>query len=871
MREFVSLSPEELPLGFDAEIHGEEPIVDVEESKARIVIRYTFPGFYVSEDSRQVEGEDIAFTQIDIAATGFFAESGKPLLPSFGRYVQIPFNCDYAVSVEKGEPVKFDDILLAPAQELLTDSPDQEIPFEYDQEFYAADELYPEQIVRVSGPHIIDDYNALLVHVVPMQYNPAKKELFGYSDIKVAIDLRPRDEADTAEEHPPMDPGLDREAFGNLFLNPRRGVGGDLETGVRRMAEADWFPRGPEFLIIYHETFKGAAKELAKWKRMRGLRTKTVAIGSIGNSVDQIKAYIRAKRAEWSRLRYVLLFGDVDLIASYDTSTEPWGPTPWPHFYGMNITDYYYSTPKDPTGADDYIMPWLSIGRAPVRTAAEGMQVVRKIIAYERHPPRDPDYYRRMTFAAYFQDTDRGSPHADGRANRAYMKTMEKIRQQMLAYGFDVERVYVSETPDVQLYKDGSPVPPDVQAAIVDGATATARLVDATTRGQLVMGHRDHGTEDGWHEPPFEKTHLGTVSGTMPTLFFSVNCLTGKFDMTAPTESFAEEILSMSGAAPSLVAATRVSHTWLNDDLMKGLFDAMWGGVLSTFPGATTSYPVRHNRLGDILNYGRAYLPVAMSGSAEYIKDHFEIYHIVGDPTLEIWRDKPRMATIEAWVDGQHLHIKLYRVIKDNVITVWHDGKQLKRLEPSSTYMRIGLPWDVAQQNLTVCFWAPGYRFRSIRPRRVLREDCIGFDYRRAEVKEIDGRWKIVVGSMWLLDFDRSEAEARQALRIIQHYRMNRQCFVGRPDPSMEYYLVDGAAPAGSMTGEDCIGFDPTKIEVKKVAGSWKIVEGSHWILDFGSNEHEARLAFQIIQKYGFSRICFVGRPNASMTYFCRG
>ena len=724
MREFRSLAPAELPRGFDAQIHGEEPQVEVEESGTRILVRYTFPGFYLSEDSRHVEGEEMGFTHVDIASTGFLAESGKPLLPSFGRYVQIPFNCDYTVSVRKGQSVTFDDVLLLPAQELLTDIPtDQEVPFEYDRELYAADTLYPEELVRVSGPHIIDDYNALLIHVVPLQYNPAKKELRGYSNIQVTIDLTPMDLADTAEEITAVDPGMNREAFGNLFLNPTRGVGGRLTVGDDRVADADRYTRGPEFLIIYHETFMRAAQDLQKWKQMRGLRTETVSIDSIGNTVDQIKSYIRDRRKGRSRLRYVLLFGDVDMIASYDTAAEPWGPPEWPHFWGENITDYYYSTPRDPTGKEDFIMPWLSIGRIPVRTATEGRQVVRQIIRFEKRPPRDPDYYRRMTLAAYFQDTGGGSPTADGRASRAYMKTMEAIRQQMLAYGFDVQRVYVAETSNVQFYRDGTPVPAEVQAAIVDGATATARLVDAATRGQLVIGHRDHGTAEGWHEPPFEKTHLGNLSGRAPSLFFSVNCLTGKFDLAAPTESFAEEILSMHGAAPSLVAATRVSHTWLNDDLMKALFDASWGGVLPTFPGATASYPVRHNRLGDILNYGKAYLPVAMSGSAEYIKDHFEIYHIVGDPTLEVWRDKPRTARIRTWIDGAHLHLKLYRVIKDGVITIWHDGQQLKRVEPSSPYMRIALPWDVAQQKISVCFWAPGYRFRSIRPQRVHREE----------------------------------------------------------------------------------------------------------------------------------------------------
>jgi len=38
-------------------------------------------------------------------------------------------------------------------------------------------------------------------------------------------------------------------------------------------------------------------------------------------------------------------------------------------------------------------------------------------------------------------------------------------------------------------------------------------------------------------------------------------------------------------------------------------------------------------------------------------------------------------------------------------------------------------------------------------------EDCISFDYNQAAVKKIGGRWKIVVGSMWLKDFGAKESE----------------------------------------------------------------------------------------------------------------
>lgn len=146
--------------------------------------------------------------------------------------------------------------------------------------------------------------------------------------------------------------------------------------------------------------------------------------------------------------------------------------------------------------------------------------------------------------------------------------------------------------------------------------------------------------------------------------------------------------------------------------------------------------------------------------------------------------------------------------------------------------------------------------------------DCIPFDQARAQVVEARGRWKIAVGQMWLLDFGSSKGEAEQALKIIKHYGMNSQCFVGRPHPSMEFYLVNGQAPEDPMPGEDSIGFNPPNLEVQRVRGRWKIVEENHWLMDFDQHDDEARQALSYILRYGFRYICFVGRPHPSMTYF---
>jgi len=715
MKKFISLKPAGVPATFDAEIHGEEPIVEVKETKNAIVISYIFPGFVASEDQTQLDEELVPFQEVGIKGAGWMSESGKPLLPSFGRYVHIPPRCDFKVSVKKTAPVRFDDILVTPAQEKAMDGV-EEHPFEFDRKAYSQDEFTPAEIVEVTGPFDIDGYNSLLVHVRPLQHNPAKRKLIGYSNITVTINLSEK-KGKKEEELPVSNPEVDREAFGNFFVNPRRSPLRHLDPEEIRPIPQPPISRfiGPEFLIIYAELFKKPAEILALWKQKKGISTETVSIDSIQNDPNRIKTYIRDRRKVKlpfiPLLRYVLLFGDVDHIQ--------------PEQSGNMCSDYYYFTPSDPP-AGQYVLPWLAGGRIPVRTTAEATDVVNEIITYEKNPPADSLYYRSLITAAYFQD----DPPQDGKENRAYMKTMEGIRQHLVSLGLDVERIYVSNNPNPQSYKDGTPVPQEVKDAIVDSATATDMLIVATNEGKLIIGHRDHGSPGGWVHPAFTIGHLGSVTGGISSTFYSVNCSTGRFDQPAPTESFAEAVLRMKGAAPSLVAATRDSGTWRNDSLIKALFDALYPGVLPTYPGTTASYPVKDHRLGDILNYGKSYLPVAHAGDNSGIRHHFEIYHIIGDPTLELWASEPRLIKMQvSLISKLYLQINLSECPRGGFLSLWVGEKMLKSINPSSTLIRIPLPRELEIREpalppgppfrpvLAVCFAAPGYRFCQVNVR----------------------------------------------------------------------------------------------------------------------------------------------------------
>ncbi len=147
-----------------------------------------------------------------------------------------------------------------------------------------------------------------------------------------------------------------------------------------------------------------------------------------------------------------------------------------------------------------------------------------------------------------------------------------------------------------------------------------------------------------------------------------------------------------------------------------------------------------------------------------------------------------------------------------------------------------------------------------------IQEDCLPFEPRQLQVKAEAGRYLLTDGRSRMKVFP-NQAEARSALKTIQHYGMDRHCFVGRPDPSMEYWLADGQAPSGSLAHEDCIAFDPGRLELKREGSRWLLTDGRSRMRLF-SDRQEAERALRLIRHYGFTRTCYIGRPDPSMIYF---
>ncbi|MBM4040742.1 MAG: hypothetical protein FJ290_19735 [Planctomycetes bacterium] len=73
-------------------------------------------------------------------------------------------------------------------------------------------------------------------------------------------------------------------------------------------------------------------------------------------------------------------------------------------------------------------------------------------------------------------------------------------------------------------------------------------------------------------------------------------------------------------------------------------------------------------------------------------------------------------------------------------------------------------------------------------------EVAVPLDLKRLDVAQVDERWLLVQGNVWLLDFGAAEAEARAAVAVIRNAGFTHMCFVGRPRPTMIYFRTGGAA-----------------------------------------------------------------------------
>jgi len=605
-----------------------------------------------------VKANDEVFTEVLLpGADTRVGVPGEPAVPMISRLFAVPIGAEpsFDVTYDLAETVHMN---LVPVQNEPVDEIEDSFanwPFVKNEDRYDTDALYPADIVTVQSLGAARDLQMFMVTIAAGQYNPVTDELRLFKNLDVRVDFKGGQEGfiteRTAHEFDPATRAMSLAALNRATISKY------IIPGL------EWADNGEELMILTTEALRPAADALADWKNEKGILTRVFEVMDVDgpgpDSANGIDALIKNRYDECCvRPSYVLLLGDAELIPTFYPAAQHFDSNGYPGAGTYTIgSDWQYAVYGDP--ATDKV-PDFAVGRIPVDTLDQANTVVDKIIAYEKTPPDDAAFYSNAAIAAQFQCC-RYDITSKGYDQRTFIEVSEFARNAMVAAGKSVDRIY-TKTVDAlysgdntpRRYYDGGSLPASIGPGY-SWAGDTDDIADAYNAGRFLFIHRDHGAPAGWGHPSFYTWHADDLTnGSLLPVVYSVNCSSGLWDNeTAPGAIgtsmggvyLAEALLrDPDGGAVGILGDTRNSPSWTNSALLRGFMDATWPSAVGDFGNATVK-----RRLGDILNHGKLYMwtQIGVFGTDNArAEDELRMWHVIGDPTLEMWTRSPHLVVL---------------------------------------------------------------------------------------------------------------------------------------------------------------------------------------------------------------------------------
>ena len=364
-------------------------------------------------------------------------------------------------------------------------------------------------------------------------------------------------------------------------------------------------------LVVSRPEFRDGLQPFVRWKRQEGYAVDELYVST--HKRDTVKEAMRrwfdGSDALRSAPEYVLLVGDVAQLQAFLGETSLDGVS--------HVTDLYYG---DFTG--DYL-PEAMVGRWPVNDTAELRNVVEKTLRYERFAGLDTLQLKRLMLVAGDEASSPAPLTTNGQVN--YLK-----REVALAH-------------------------PDVDTVCYYNPESGNRIDDVVAdigRGMSLLNYTAHCTVGGWTSPPMSIGKVEQAEATQPSVYVNNCCKSNAFDGTG----FGEQLLRLPvGGAVGVVGATN-STLWYEDYYWavgpkwpvaaEAAFDSAACGAFDGLMGRGQKI----STLGELLTAGNM---AVMSFGSGYTKFYWEIYCLLGDPTLRPYIGTQQAATL-ALADAAH-------------------------------------------------------------------------------------------------------------------------------------------------------------------------------------------------------------------------
>ncbi len=563
-------------------------------------------------------------------------DEGAPDLPGNGRFIAIPQGSTAEMRIISSRTETFSNIELAPAPRIPLETEDGPLEFNKNNSIYLRDAYYPENPVLLSEQTQIRGVDVVTLGITPFQYNPVTKELVVYRDLQVEVNFI------GGNGHFGEDRLRSRwwdPMLRDMLLNEQSLAAMTYTLNNNRTRE------GAEYLVICPDDpiFIAWADSIKAFRTKQGILTVVKTITEVGgNNATVIENYIddiMNPGTGWDPApAAILLLGDYGTTGNTIVS---------PIYNSYCASDNIYA---DVSGNQ---MPDVILARMTAQNETHLQTMVTKFLNYERTPPTNPDFYDHPITALGYQ-TERWFQICSESVAGFWEVNQGKSTNRINAiYSGNPLTGPWSTNQNTWMVLDvfgptGLGYIPATPGEVNCSWYGTSNdVINGVNNGAFMLQHRDHGSTTGWGEPAFQSSHINSLTNTDLTFVWSINCLTGMYNMAG--ECFAEKFHrhtynGENAGALGIVAASEVSYSFVNDTYVWGAYDNMWTDFLpdyGTTPDSRDVLPAFANSAGKYFLQASSW--PYNTGNKEVT---YNLFHHHGDAFSTVYSEMPQNLTV---------------------------------------------------------------------------------------------------------------------------------------------------------------------------------------------------------------------------------
>jgi len=565
-----------------AQAPGDVQIVVRSEGTDRIVIDVTVPGIWL-EDVPTSAGN---FVRLQVSDGGIAGEVGRPQIPVFRKLIAIPEGgaISWEVIDKQEHVLPIGDLASKPLYPVQPSVEKRPGALANAQFAWDHDYYARDQWLPETGVEIGERGYMRAYSYIPMTVYPVAVNP-QRSEIRVTHRLTVRLKVHGA------DMAATRDRILRYGTRENRTMAHGVLSIPPSLESLDELPTPPlGYLIITDPLYAPSSdlQEFVDWKAHKGYQVTVATTNETGGTLTQIQNYIQTAYDTWEVPPvHVLLIGDTDDIPYYVAST-PEHPGTDLYFACLDGSDYF---------AD------VGLGRMPVMTPIQLGYALQKILSFER---------------VEWSGNDDWESHA------SFMASTDNWEMSEGGHNFVIST-----------YLDPSGYTSDRFYTHTFGATI-GQVIMALNQGRSLLTYSGHGEIMGWIDGPAMNQNQvrGLVNPVYPFVC-SFACDVGQFPYA---ECFGETWIRDQEAGLAFWGASATS-LWDQDDILErrmyeGFFD-------NQSPGDTVNF----TWLSGMTNYAKLRL-YEYYGNTELIHRYFEIYNLLGDPSVDLWTEVPNLVTV---------------------------------------------------------------------------------------------------------------------------------------------------------------------------------------------------------------------------------